>query len=69
MEMCGGGAKNDGTQLKKMATILNTSTGQVKNLVEQAIAVGIIDENGNISDLAQNVVNSMIAKKARDFKN
>ncbi|MGZ8164088.1 MAG: hypothetical protein ACXW04_01105 [Methylobacter sp.] len=53
---------------KKLADVMNTTTGQVRGLVAQAVAVGIIIEGGKISDLAQKCVNGMIAKKAQEFK-
>jgi hypothetical protein len=54
--------------LKKLASVMNTTTGQARGLVEQAVAVGIIIDGGKISDLAQKCVNAMIAKKAQEFK-
>ena len=53
---------------KKLAVVMGISRGQAKELVEQAITVGIIVEGGAISDLAQKCVNGMIAKKAQEFK-
>jgi DNA modification methylase len=53
---------------KKLAYTLNSTTSQIKKLVNQAIAVGIIIDNGRISDLAQKCVNGIIAKKANEFK-
>lgn len=54
---------------KKIAKVLNTSIGQARSLVEQAIAVGIIVDGGKISDIAQKIANSLIAKMANDLKN
>lgn len=53
---------------KNLAAVMNISTGQVRGLVAQAVAVGIIIEGGKIADLAQKCVNAIIAKKIQDFK-
>jgi hypothetical protein len=53
---------------QKIAEAMNISTGQVRSLVKQCVIVGVIIESGEISDLAQKLVNALIAKKSNDFK-
>lgn len=53
---------------QKIAEAMNISTGQVRSLVKQCVIVGVIIEGGEISDLAQKLVNALIAKKSNDFK-
>jgi len=53
---------------RNLADVMNISTGQVRSIVNQAVAVGIIIEGGRISDLAQKCVNNLVAKKAQEFK-
>ncbi len=53
---------------QKIAEAMNISTGQVRSLVKQCVIVGVIIDGGEISDLAQKLVNALIAKKSNDFK-
>jgi len=53
---------------QKIAEAMNISIGQVRALVKQCVIVGVIIEGGEISDLAQKLVNALIAKKSNDFK-
>lgn len=53
---------------RQLADIIGTSTGQIKAMVRQAVTVGIIEMNGEVSDLAQKCVNGIIAKRIQDFK-
>lgn len=53
---------------KQLADVLGVSTGQVNAMVRQAVAVGIFEMNGEVSDLAQKCVNGIIAKKVQEFK-
>lgn len=53
---------------KQLADVLGVSSGQVKAMVRQAVAVGIFEMNGEVSDLAQKCVNGIIGKKVQEFK-
>jgi hypothetical protein len=53
---------------QKIAEAMNISTGQVRALVKQCVIVGVIIDGGEISDLAQKLVNALIAKRSNDFK-
>jgi hypothetical protein len=53
---------------KQLADVLGISAGQVKSMIRQAVAVGIFEMNGEVSELAQKCVNGIIAKKVQEFK-
>jgi hypothetical protein len=52
---------------KKLARAMGISQGQVSALVSQAVAVGIIEQDGSISELAQKVVNNIVRNKIQDI--
>lgn len=54
---------------KQLGAVMSTTTGQVKAMVAQAVAVGIFEMNGEVSELAQKCVNSIFAKKIQVLKN
>lgn len=52
---------------RKLAMAMGVSLGQVSSLVEQAVAVGVIEQDGSISELAQKVVNKIVRNKIQDI--
>lgn len=51
----------------KLALALGYATGQVMALIQQALAVGVIERDGGISPVALKVVNKFISEKIQDF--
>ena len=52
---------------KMLALAMGVSQGQVSALVSQALAVGIIESDGSISELALKVVNKIVRNKINDI--
>jgi hypothetical protein len=52
-----------------LADILGCSKGQARGMVKRAVALGIIVDGGEISAVAQKLVNAMTAKKLQEFRN